>query len=285
MDPEVTQTQEVAPLLNVKGLRKSYIQARSVLQKRFAVPAVDGVDLWVGRGSIVGLVGRSGSGKSTLARCIAGLETPTSGEIWFAGKNLAKLGDSELRLLRPAIQLIFQDAATALNPRLSAVEIVVEPLRIQRRGVAGEQIQRALETMEQVGLSLHWANTLPSHFSGGQRQRLAIARALVLSPQLLVLDEALTGLDLSLQAQILNLLLELQARYGLTYLFISHDLQVVAQIADEVAVMDAGRIVERARTAELFRYPSHSCTRALLAAVPGSGWRELAAKGERECGT
>ena len=276
----MTQPQAIPPLLNVKALRKIYRQAHWALQKRFVVPAVDGADLCVHRGLVVGLVGTSGSGKSTLARCIAGLERPTSGEVWFAGKNLAKLKDSELRLVRPAIQLIFQDAATALNPRLSALEIVMEPLRIQRRGVAAEQIQRALEVMEQVGLSRHWADKLPSQFSGGQRQRLAIARALVLNPQLLVLDEVLTGLDLSLQAQTLNLLLELQARHGLTYLCISHDLQVVAQIADEVAVMDAGRIVERARTAELFRCPSHSCTRALLAAVPGGGWRRLTAVGE-----
>jgi ABC-type oligopeptide transport system ATPase subunit len=226
------------------------------------------VDLTIYPGATYALVGESGSGKSTLGRCLALLEEPSSGEIWFEGKSLLALSGREMTSVRTQIQLIFQDPATALNPRLCAAEIVEEPLRIQRRGTRDEQRERALTLMEQVGLSRRSATRSPLEFSGGQRQRLAIARALTLEPKLLILDEALSGLDLSIQAQIVNLLLELQDSRWLAYLYISHDLSLVAHLADEVAVMHQGKIVERGKPAELFGRPKHPHTCALLAAMP-----------------
>jgi peptide/nickel transport system ATP-binding protein len=257
----------VQPLLRVQRLRKIYVQRHPLSLRRASVTALDGVDLVAARGSFLALVGGSGSGKSTLARCIACLERPSSGSILFHGEDVARLGGSALRRIRPKIQLIFQDAATALNPRFSALELVEEPLRIQHYGSARARGERVRDTMAQVGLPPDCARRYPHQFSGGQRQRLAIARALVQEPELLVLDEALTGLDLSLQAEILNILLELRKRHALTYLYISHDLGLVKQVADEVAVMDGGRIVERAATAELFRCPQQAVTRALIAAI------------------
>ena len=256
------------PLVRVQGLSKRYLQRRWFSREKFLVQALDNVELTIARGCTLALVGESGSGKSTLARCLARLEEPSSGEIWYEGRNLLDLSPQQLLPFRRQIQLIFQDPASALNPRLSAVEIVAEPLAIQQCGTKKERHQRALELMEQVGLPPQWGDRLPLEFSGGQRQRLAIARALALEPKFLVLDEALSGLDLSLQAQIVNLLLELQALHSLTYLYISHDLSLVGHIADEVAVMHQGKIVERARTSELFSHPQHPQTRALLAAIP-----------------
>ncbi len=256
------------PLVHVQGLSKRYLQRRWFSREKFLVQALDNVELTIARGCTLALVGESGSGKSTLARCLARLEEPSSGEIWYEGRNLLDLSPQQLLPFRRQIQLIFQDPASALNPRLSAVEIVAEPLAIQQCGTKKERHQRALELMEQVGLPPQWRDRLPLEFSGGQRQRLAIARALALEPKFLILDEALSGLDLSLQAQIVNLLLELQALHSLTYLYISHDLSLVGHIADEVAVMHQGKIVERARTSELFAHPQHPHTRALLAAIP-----------------
>ena len=258
----------VPPLLRVERLRKTYAQRHPLSLRECSVTALDGVDLVVDRGLFLALVGGSGSGKSTLARCIACLERPSGGSIWFQGKDVAGLREIELRQIRPKIQLIFQDTAMALNPRFSALELVEEPLRIQHYGCAQARAEKALDAMVQVGLSPDCAPRYPHQFSGGQRQRLAIARALVQEPELLVLDEALSGLDLSLQAQIVNTLLDLRQRRGLTYLYISHDLGLVRQVADEVAVMHGGRVVERARTADLFRCPQQEVTRALIAAIP-----------------
>ncbi len=258
----------VEPLLRVERLSKSYVHRHPLLLRQHPVTALNGVDLVVGHGCFLALVGESGSGKSTLARCLACLERPWSGSVWFHGKDLVKLGEAELRRTRPKIQLIFQDAATALNPRFSALDLVEEPLRIQHYGSARARRQKALEAMAQVGLPPDCAQRFPHQFSGGQRQRLAIARALVQEPELLVLDEALSGLDLSLQAQIMNILFELRQQHALTYLYISHDLGLVRQVADEVAVMDGGRVVERASAAELFRSPQQPVTQALVRAVP-----------------
>ncbi len=262
------QAGKAAPLLHVQGLSKHYVQHRWFSRDKFLVQAIDNVELTIPSGSTLALVGESGSGKSTLARCLARLEEPSSGEIWFDGRNLLALTARELLPIRQQIQLIFQDPTAALNPRLSAAEVIAEPLDILGRGTKKEQRQRAVELMEQVGLSPQWADRLPLEISGGQRQRLAIARALVLQPKFLILDEALSGLDLSIQAQIVNLLLELQASHSLTYLYISHDLSLIGHLADEVVVMHQGKIVERARTAELFAHPQHQHTRALLAANP-----------------
>ncbi|MBZ5567095.1 MAG: ATP-binding cassette domain-containing protein [Acidobacteriia bacterium] len=258
----------VQPLLRVERLRKTYAQRHPLSLRQHSVTALDGVDLAAARGLFLALVGGSGSGKSTLARCIACLERPSGGSIWFQGKDVAGLCESELRHIRPKLQLIFQDTASALNPRFSALELVEEPLRIQHYGSARARAEKALDTMVQVGMLPDCAQRYPHQFSGGQRQRLAIARALVQEPELLILDEALSGLDLSLQAQMVNTLLELRKRHDLTYLYISHDLGLVKQVADEVAVMHGGRVVERAPTAELFRSPQQPVTRELIAAIP-----------------
>jgi ABC-type oligopeptide transport system ATPase subunit len=265
---KLTETARAVPLLRVERLSKEYRQRRWYSRTAQPVIALDSVDLTIYPGATYALVGESGSGKSTLGRCLARLEEPSSGEIWFEGKSLLALSGREMASVRTQIQLIFQDPATALNPRFCAAEIVAEPLRIQRRGTRNEQRERALALMEQVGLSPRSAARSPLEFSGGQRQRLAIARALTLEPKLLILDEALSGLDLSIQAQIVNLLLELQDSRSLAYLYISHDLSLVAHLADEVAVMHQGKIVERGRPAELFGRPQHPHTCALLAAMP-----------------
>lgn len=207
------------------------------------VSALNGASFSIASGTTLALVGDSGSGKSTLALCLACLERPTSGRIWFEGRNLAALGEKELRMVRPQIQLIFQDPARSINPRFTALEIVMEPLILQRKWGQHEVRERAVQSLERVGLHREMATRRTREFSGGQRQRLAIARALMLEPRLLILDEALSALDCSVQAQIANLLLDLQSSLGLTYLFITHDPAMAAHLSDEVALMDRGRIV------------------------------------------
>ena len=252
------------PLVKVRGLSKRYGPRR--WRKTFSVQALTNVSLEIPAGSTVALIGESGAGKSTLAWCLLRLEPPDAGEIYFAGRDLLKMPRQEFAAIRRKIQLIFQDSAQALNPLFSAVEVVSEPLDIQRLGAKAERRARALDLMEQVGLRAAWADRSPLEFSGGERQRLAIARALTLEPDLLILDEALTGLDLPIQAEILDLLGELRAARRLTYLYISHDLNLIAQLADEVIVMHEGRIVERAGTGELLRCPRHPHTQALVGA-------------------
>lgn len=260
------------PLLSVRGLSKRYVRGRWTSRGQPPIRALEGVDLEILPGVAVALVGESGSGKTTLARCLSLLERPDEGSIRYRRRDLLALSRRGLLPFRRKIQLIFQDPATALNPRFSAAEIVGEPLRIQERLKARERRSRALEAMGQVGLLARWADRRPPELSGGQRQRLAIARALVQKPRLLILDEALSALDLSVQAQIGNLLLDLQDRLSLTYLYISHDLAVVKHLADEVVVLRRGRIVENGPTAEVFRRPRHAHTRELLAATPTPGW-------------
>jgi peptide/nickel transport system ATP-binding protein len=247
------------PFLSVRGLGKRFPKAG----ERWAVR---GVTFDLARGKTLGLAGLSGSGKSTLARCLASHERPTCGEAVLEGRNIwsAERGG---RRLRAEIQLISQQPAATLNPRFTAAEIVEEPLLIERRGAASARRARSLELMEMVGLSAASANRPALESSGGERQRLAIARALALNPKLLILDESLTGLDLSIQAQILNLLIDLQARLGLTYILISHDLSLIAGIADEIAVMDGGEMVERGPAALLTSNPRHPRTRELLEAA------------------
>lgn len=254
-------------LLRVSGLRKTFLQRREWSREKFLVCALDGVDLSLVEGQTLAIVGESGSGKSTLARCIALLEQPTAGEIWFGGRDLLAASREELFPVQAQIQMIFQDPAAALNPRFTAAEIIAEPLRIHRRG-SQEQRDRALGLMQLVGLKPDWAGRRALEFSGGQRQRLAIARALALEPRLLILDEALSALDPPIQAQIINLLLELQKSRRLSYLYITHDLSAVSCLADEVAILARGRIIERAPTAELVSHPQQPETQALLAAVP-----------------
>ncbi len=255
------------PLVVVKGLSKTYVRKEGFFRAPGCVMALDHVDLAIPSGGTLALAGQSGSGKSTLARCLARLEEPDSGEIWFRGQDILRLDREELRGVRRQMQLIFQDPASALNPRFAAWEIVAEPLEIERRVPRKERRERALEVMEQVELARQAAGRSPAEFSGGQRQRLAIARALVCEPKLLILDEALSALDLLVQRQIVDLLLELQSSRALSYLFITHDLSMAAELADEAAVLFEGRIVERGPARQVFREPRHAHTQQLLAAV------------------
>jgi peptide/nickel transport system ATP-binding protein len=242
------------PLLSIRGLGKTFGQFR----------ALDNVTLTLARGRTLGVVGLSGSGKSTLARCLALFEAPSDGEVWFQGRNLSALNRKERLEVRAAIQLIFQDPAASLNPRFTAGEIIAEPLVIQRRGDSRVRQQRPAELMEMVGLPSQAIGKPALDLSGGERQRLAIARALALEPKLLILDESFSGLDLTIQAQIANLLTDLKKRLGFTYILITHDLSLAAQLSDEIAVMDRGRLVEHAATAEILARPQHPRTRELL---------------------
>jgi dipeptide transport system ATP-binding protein len=254
-------------LVRVSGLSKQYVQRGAFSRRKFVIDAVRNVDLEIQPRCLTALVGESGSGKSTLARCLAMLEQPDTGEIWFEGEEISRRRGKELASLRPKIQMVFQDSAGALNPRFSAAEIIAEPLEIQRRASGGELRRRACALMEEVGLSPDWANHGPLEFSGGQRQRLAIARAIALQPAFLILDESLSKLDLITQAQILQLLSDLQAAHALTYLLICHDLTLVKRVADFVLVMQHGEIVERGTRQEVLGSPQHVHTRHLLSSV------------------
>lgn len=254
-----------APLLQVQGLSKGYI-AGGRWRSRVPIAAVNEVAFEMHAGQTLALVGASGSGKSSVARCVTRLERPDSGQIWFEGRDIAQLGTCELLPIRMNIQMIFQDAVTSLNPRFSAAEAIEEPLRIQGRS-RSERRSVAEAVIEEVALSRAWLDRPVMDFSGGQRQRLAIARALTTRPKLLVLDEAFSGLDLSTQAQVANLLLDLQSAHALSYLLISHDLALVAGMADVVAVMSGGRIVEKGSTGEVVNNPQHDETKNLLSST------------------
>src|SRR2546426_6171248 len=257
-------------LLIVENLEKVYA-GRGVLGTKKEVIALQGVSFSIRPESTLALVGESGSGKSTLAFCLACMERPTSGRIIFQGNEITALDEKQQRAVRPQIQLVFQDPARSLNPRFSALELVSEPLLVQGRLHKRKREDRARALLAQVGLPQEKALQRAEEFSGGQRQRLAIARALALEPKLLILDEALSALDCSVQAQIANLLLELQSSLGMTYLFITHDLAMAAHFADEIAVMDRGRIVEQGPPNKIFIQPEQETTRRLLAAVPRIG--------------
>jgi len=271
-------------LLVVERLRKYFPVGAGLLTGASQVRAVDGVDLEIGRGETVGLVGESGCGKSTLGRLILRLIEADEGELRFDGRDLRALGRAELRQMRLHMQIIFQDPYASLNPRMTVGEAVGEGLKVHGvlRGRALEE--RVRELLEIVGLRAGHAARYPHEFSGGQRQRIGIARALALEPKLIVADEPVSSLDVSIQAQILNLLVELQGRFGIAYLFISHDLRVVRHLCDRVAVMYLGRIVESAEAEALYRSPQHPYTEALLSAVPvpdpGSGGRRIVLKGD-----
>jgi ABC-type glutathione transport system ATPase component len=263
-EPKPTSTPN--SMVAIRGLSKRYEQRRRFSRARFVIQALDNVDLTLIEGATLGLVGESGSGKSTLARCLALLEEPSGGGIWFEGTNLLSLTEPhQLRVARRCIQLIFQDPSSALNPRLKAADIVAEPLDICRCGTRAERRNRALQLMEEVSLSPAFRDRLPLELSGGERQRLAIARALALGPRVLILDEAFSGLDLPVQAQIVDLLLDLRERWALTCLVISHDLNLVGSIADEIAVLHQGRLVEQAHAKKLLFAAQHPYTRALVA--------------------
>jgi ABC-type glutathione transport system ATPase component len=262
-----TQPTSSLPFVRVKGLSKSYVRG-GVWRRRVRVVAVENADFEIPLGKTLALVGESGSGKSTVARCIARLEKPDAGEILVDDAGRAPTG-SQASSWRSLVQMVFQDPATSMNPRFTAFQAVEEPLLIDGHDASRlEQTVRA--AMHAVGLSTDWINRPVLEFSGGQKQKLAIARALILRPKLLVLDEALSGLDLSTQAQIANLLLDLQSAQSLTYLLISHDLSLVARMADEIAVMSRGRIVEKGPAVKILTAPEHEETVRLVSAAEGA---------------
>ena len=268
MPPESSQ-RDSPPLLAVENLTKHFPVMRGVLRRQVgAVQAVDGLDFAIHPRETLGLVGESGCGKSTAGRVILRLETATAGRVIFRGEDITRLQGEALRRLRPHMQMIFQDPQDSLNPRMTVGSIVGEPLR--EHGVAkGAGLRARVEALlEAVGLDPAFANRYPHEFSGGQRQRIGVARALALRPEFIVCDEPIAALDVSIQAQVVNLLKDLQARFGLTYLFISHDLRMVRRVADRVAVMYLGKIVELAASDALYEEPLHPYTRALLSAVP-----------------
>ena len=259
-------------LLRVEELRKSYPVRRGAFgAARGRLKAVDGVSLGVAAGQTLGLVGESGSGKTTTGRLIARLEEPDSGRIWFGGEDWLALSGETLRRRRRDLQVVFQDPQTSLKPRLTAGDQVAEPLRVQSIVASREVKSRVAELLAQVGLSPESASRFPSEFSGGQRQRIAIARALATRPRLVICDEPVSSLDVSVAAQVVNLLLDLREKNGLSYLFVSHDLATVERISDRIAVMYLGRIVEEGPAAEVTSQPLHPYTAALLSAVPAAG--------------
>ncbi|MBF8266129.1 MAG: oligopeptide/dipeptide ABC transporter, ATPase subunit [Dehalococcoidia bacterium] len=257
-------------LIEVKNLSKHFTMASGLFRQETAkrLKAVDNVSFTIGKGETLGLVGESGCGKTTVGRCILQLHKPTGGEVLFQGKDLCRISGKELRPLRQKFQIIFQDPSESLNPRFTAADAIGEPLRIHNTVYGHAYQERIAELLNLVGLAPYMAERYPHEFSGGQRQRLGIARALAMNPSFIVCDEPVSALDVSIQAQIINLLDDLQRQFGIAYLFIAHDLSVVRHISHRVAVMYLGKIVELCDRDELYKNPLHPYTKALLSAVP-----------------
>ena len=256
------------PLLEVRDLVKEFTRRHGLFQKPSVVRAVDRVTFSVNAGETFGLVGESGSGKTTTGRCILRLIEPTSGEVRFKGDDVLAFSRARMRQARRDMQIVFQDPYSSLNPRMRVGDIVEEPLVIHKTGPKAQRRARVAELFELVGLDPSQLSRYPHQFSGGQRQRIGIARTLALNPSLIIADEPVSALDVSVQAQVINLLMDLQERLNLTYLFIAHDLRLVRHICSRVAVMYLGRIVEMGPTERLFEAPAHPYTRALLSAIP-----------------
>lgn len=260
-----------APLLEVQGLTKHYVLPKtSLLQPRKIIKALDNVSFTLTAGKSLGVVGESGSGKSTLAKLVMALDRPTSGRVIFKGTRLDTLETETLRSLRANFQMVFQDPFGSLDPRQRILKTVCEPLHIDKTLSIGDKRERAAQALQEVGLRPADLEKYPHEFSGGQRQRIALARALITRPALIVADEPVSALDVSVQAQVLNLMQDLQERLGLSYLFISHDLAVIDLVCDDVIVLKDGAVVEQGSTDELFANAKHPYTRALLDAIPGS---------------
>ena len=256
-------------LLEVQKVKKEFVTSKSLTGKPLKiVHAVDSVDLTIYEGETIGVVGESGCGKSTLGRCILQLIRPTAGNVLYRGEDITKLNKEQMRQMRRKMQLIFQDPYASLNPRMTVLELIMAPLEAFGIGTMEERVQRVKEIMELVGMPENMMNRYPHEFSGGQRQRIVIARALVLNPEFVVCDEPVSALDVSVRAQVLNLIQELKKKKHLTYMFISHDLSVVKYISDRISVMYLGRIVEIAEKNELYNNPQHPYTKALLSAIP-----------------
>lgn len=275
MAEQKTETTGVAErrngdLLQVKGLKKYFPITEGIILQRHVgdIKAVDGLTFNIRPGETLGLVGESGCGKSTTGRTILQLHEPTDGEVWFKGTKISELRGEKLRRMRRDMQMIFQDPYASLNPRMTVGNIIGEPLEVHGLAKGKEKRERVQELLNVVGLNPYFINRYPHEFSGGQRQRIGVARALAVNPEFIVCDEPISALDVSIQAQIINLLEELQADFNLTYLFIAHDLSVVRHISDRVAVMYLGKLVELADRTELYENPLHPYTKALLSAVP-----------------
>ena len=259
-----------APLLAVQGLGKRYrLPRQQLFTAAPGVQALDDVSFTLQAGRSLGVVGESGSGKSTLARLVMALEAPSTGQVLFDGVDLHALSAADLRRARAGFQMVFQDPFGSLDPRRKVLQTVAEPLAVLQDASRAEQRERAAEALGAVGLRTSDLDKYPHEFSGGQRQRIAIARALITRPRLIVADEPVSALDVSVQAQVLNLMQDLQDRFEVTYLFISHDLAVVDLVCDEVIVLHQGRIVEQGDPDSLFKHPQHAYTQRLLAAIPG----------------
>ena len=257
------------PLLEVKDLKKWFPAKKSPFSReKVFIKAVDGVSFTLNEGETLGVVGESGCGKSTMGRSVLRLLEPTGGQVIFNGVDYTALKDKELRDSRKELQIIFQDPYASLDPRMTIGDIIAEPLDIQLKLPAKERMQRVLETMERAGLNTRFVNRYPHEFSGGQRQRIGIARAIVLNPKIMVCDEPVSALDVSIQAQVINLLMDLQKEMGMAYIFISHDLSVIKHISDRVAVMYLGHLVEIADKNDIYAHPMHPYTVALLSAIP-----------------
>jgi ABC-type oligopeptide transport system ATPase subunit len=260
----------VTPLVEVKNLVKHFERGGGLFRAKTIVKAVDDVSFVVNEGETFALVGESGSGKSTTGRCMLRLVEPTSGEVLFRGRNVLGYSGAEMRAARRDMQMVFQDPYSSLNPRMRAFTIVEEPLVIHSIGAKSERRERVADLFKLVGLDPAHLDRYPHEFSGGQRQRIGLARALALNPSFIIADEPVSALDVSIQAQVINLLMDLQAQLKLTYLFIAHDLRLVRHISTRVAVMYLGRIVEMGDTTQIFANAQHAYTKALLSAVPAT---------------